>query len=121
MPTFHKSVIASALVFTVGGISLSASSQAVAQVAPPPAAATALPDVFVPGAHGYGGYTTRAAPGRSAPHYRVPAGYDADVALHPYTSGLGPCPQGATPSQGCHHPTGHPIPPSHYDRPPFDQ
>ncbi|MGA8398649.1 MAG: hypothetical protein WB697_02085 [Stellaceae bacterium] len=72
-----------------------------------PAEVTTLPDIVVPG---------RAV---TAPHYRVPAGYDADVALHPYTSGLGPCTEGAVPSQGCHHPTGHPIPPSHYNRPPF--
>lgn len=25
-------------------------------------------------------------------HYQVPAGFDANVALHPYTSGLGPWP-----------------------------
>lgn len=72
----------------------------------PAETATTLPEIVVPG---------RAAP----PHYRVPAGYDADVALHPYTSGLGPCTEGAVPSQGCHQATGHPIPPSHYDRPPF--
>ncbi len=30
-------------------------------------------------------------------HYQVPPGYDADVALHPYTSGIGPWPgPGAT-------------------------
>lgn len=84
---------------------------AVAQTAYPPpygAPATTLPEVVVPG-HG------------PSPHYRVPAGYDADVALHPYTSGLGPCTEGATPSQGCHHDTGHPIPPSHYERPPFNR
>ena len=54
-------------------------------------------------------------------HYKVPAGYDAAVAMHPYTSGLGPCTEGASPAQGCRHPTGDPIPPSHYERPPFNQ
>ena len=54
-------------------------------------------------------------------HYQVPAGYDSDVTMHPYTSGIGPCTEGASPSQGCHHPTGTPIPPSHYERPPFNQ
>jgi len=48
-------------------------------------------------------------------HYQVPPGYDADVAMHPYTSGLGPCTEGASPSQGCHHDTGKPISPSHYN------
>lgn len=52
-------------------------------------------------------------------HYRVPVGYDADVAMHPYTSNIGPCPEGAAPSQGCSHPTGTPIQPSHYDHAPF--
>jgi hypothetical protein len=83
---------------------------AIAQTAYPPpyrAPTTTLPEVVVPGR------------GTPAPHYRVPAGYDGDVALHPYTSGLGPCTQAAVPDQGCRHATGHPIPPSHYDRPPF--
>jgi len=48
-------------------------------------------------------------------HFQVPPGYDADVSMHPYTSGLGPCTEGASPSQGCHHDTGHPIQPSHYN------
>ena len=70
-------------------------------------AATTLPNIVVPGR------------GVTAPHYRVPAGYDADIALHPYTSGLGPCTPNAVPDQGCRHPESHPIPPSRYDRPPF--
>jgi len=48
-------------------------------------------------------------------HFQVPPGYDADVSMHPYTSGIGPCTEGAMPSQGCHHDTGKPIPPSHYN------
>lgn len=58
---------------------------------------------------------------RNPPHFTVPAGYDADAALHPYTSGLGPCPEGASPAQGCRHPTGNPIPPSRYERAPFNR
>jgi hypothetical protein len=54
-------------------------------------------------------------------HYKVPVGYDAAVALHPYTSGFGPCAEGASPAQGCRHPTGNPMPPSHYERSPFNQ
>jgi hypothetical protein len=54
-------------------------------------------------------------------HYTVPPGYDAMVAMHPYTSGYGVCTEGASPAQGCHHPTGTPIPPSHYERMPFMQ
>ena|SRR5665213_3554477 len=54
-------------------------------------------------------------------HYQVPPGYDSMAAMHPYTSGLGVCTEGATPAQGCHHPTGTPIPPSHYERAPFNQ
>lgn len=56
-----------------------------------------------------------------ASHYQVPPGYDRMVAMHPYTSGYGVCTEGASPSQGCHHPTGTPIPPSHYERMPFMQ
>lgn len=94
-------------------ISITATAGAVAQTAYPPpyqapdAATTTLPEVVVPG---------RAV---TSPRYRVPAGYDGDVALHPYTSGLGPCAEGAVSSQGCHNATSHPIPPSHYERPPF--
>jgi hypothetical protein len=54
-------------------------------------------------------------------HWTVPAGYDSDVAMHPYTSGIGPCTEGAAPSEGCHHPTGNPISPSRYERPPFNR
>lgn len=118
----RKSVIVGALVFTAGAIGLPASRQADAQVAPAPAPSATLPEVFVPGApdaRGYGAYTSPAIPRPNTPHYQVPAGYDADVAMHPYTSGIGPCTEGAAPSQGCHHPTGHPIEPSHYERMPF--
>jgi hypothetical protein len=33
-------------------------------------------------------------PDRPQPHFQEPPGYDSNVTLHPYTSGLGPCPQG---------------------------
>jgi hypothetical protein len=55
---------------------------------------------------------TPAAP--SPGHFEVWTGYDSDVALHPYTSGLGPCPQKVF-TAGCHAA----IAPSHYERPPF--
>jgi hypothetical protein len=54
-------------------------------------------------------------------HYQVPPGYDRMVAMHPYTSGVAVCTEGAAPAQGCHHDTGHPIPPSRYERMPFMQ
>jgi hypothetical protein len=28
------------------------------------------------------------------PHFQEPAGYDSNPLMHPYTSGIGPCPQG---------------------------
>jgi hypothetical protein len=56
----------------------------------------------------------------SAQHYKVPTGYDADVSLHPYTSGIGPCAEGASPSTGCKRPSIL-IAPSNYDRPPFNR
>src|SRR5215472_4752256 len=90
---------------TVGAFILAAASSAYpacAQIAAAPPGSVVLPDVTVQGQRGPN-------PG----HYRVPAGYDADAALHPYTSGLGPCTEGAQPSQGCRHSTGTPIQPSH--------
>jgi hypothetical protein len=98
-------VLISAVEIVAAGAQLAHPS--VAAIAPAHPAAM-LPEVFVPGNGG-----------RATPHYAVPAGYDSNVALHPYTSGLGPCTEGAVPSQGCHQATSHPIPPSHYDRPPF--
>jgi len=104
MHIFGKSVVLGAAIFAAVAVSAKADEQ-VAQGAA--AAAATLPEVVV---HP-----------RNPGHYRVPAGYDSNVALHPYTSGLGPCPEGANPSQGCHHPTGNPIPPSHYEQAPFNQ
>jgi hypothetical protein len=72
----------------------------------------------------YDPYTTGLGPRASsantvkAEHFRVWAGYDADVALHPYTSNVGPCAEGALGS-GCDRPTGKVIQPSHYERRPF--
>jgi hypothetical protein len=102
-----KSAVLGALVFTAFLSSAKADEQ-IAQGAGAAAAVT-LPGVTV------------VAPRKGAEHYAVPVGYDSNVWLHPYTSGLGPCLEGATPSQGCHHPTGNPIPPSHYERAPFNQ
>jgi hypothetical protein len=36
-------------------------------------------------------------------HYQVPPGYDANLNMHPYTSGIGPFPAGSKP-------------PSHYNK-----
>jgi hypothetical protein len=105
--------------------------QQVAQIAGAAAGAVTLPEVMVhpspqPGWY-YDPYTSGRAQRPSSlnhipfQHYNVPAGYDAAVAMHPYTSGFGPCIMGATPAQGCRHPTGDPVPPFHYERPPFNQ
>lgn len=51
-------------------------------------------------------------------HFRVWPGYDSDVALHPYTSNMGPCPEGILGS-GCSPAHGEIIKPSHYERAPF--
>ena len=72
----------------------------------------------------YDPYTTGLGPRASsantvkAEHFRVWAGYDGDVALHPYTSNVGPCAEGQN-GTGCDRPTGKVIQPSHYERPPF--
>jgi hypothetical protein len=53
-------------------------------------------------------------------HFKVPVGYDANVTMHPYTSGMGPCTEhhdlGCGPSS-----RGWVIKPSQYERPPFNQ
>lgn len=92
------------------------------------AAAIILPEIVVhPDNWSYNPYTNgrgqKASSLNRVPseHFVVPTGYDADVTMHPYTSGLGPCTEGASPSQGCRNATGKPIPPSHYERPPFNQ
>ena len=107
-----------------------AAAQQTSQITVVPKAA--LPDVVIhPGEMEYRYYTPD-VPGHGpkpgggvgnipARHFKVPAGYDDATWLHPYTSGLGPCTEGAAPAQGCRHPTGTPIAPSHYQRPPFNQ
>jgi hypothetical protein len=45
-------------------------------------------------------------------HYQVPPDFDSDAALHPYTSLLGPCPQGGPGKVAC----SDMISPSHYNR-----
>jgi hypothetical protein len=108
MLMLRKSIVIGAL--AVGTIAATSINPVKAQIAPPPGNWMTLPDVNV-----------QSRPGPNPGHYRVPAGYDADVALHPYTSGIGPCTEGAVPDQGCRHPAKTPIPPSHYEQPPFNQ
>ncbi len=50
--------------------------------------------------------------------FQVWAGYDADVSLHPYPSGIGPCTEGVN-GAGCDPLHGQIIRPSHYERAPF--
>ena len=109
MFTLPKSIVLGAVIFTAVGATILAKPAAAADpaTASPQVAAATLPEVVV----------RPNFPG----HYTVPTGYDSNVWLHPYTSGLGPCTEGASPSQGCHHDTGHPILPSHYERAPFNQ
>ncbi len=53
-------------------------------------------------------------------HFRVWPGYDADARLHPYTSNMGPCPEGFLGSGCGDQPTGgRVISPSHYERYPW--
>ena len=47
-----------------------------------------------------------------AEHYEVPPDFDSDVAAHPYTSGLGPCPHGGPGKVNC---SSDMVPPSHYN------
>ena len=55
-----------------------------------------------------------------AGRFRVWPGYDADVTLHPYTSEMRPCPEGAL-GTGCTNgaPRGKIIAPSYYEQVPF--
>lgn len=104
---FGRTFFAAGLVAAVA-VSTNAGAEQIAQSAGVAAAVT-LPGVTV------------IAPRKGGEHYTVPAGYDSNPWLHPYTSGLGPCAEGAQPSQGCHHDTGNPIPPSRYEQAPFNQ
>jgi hypothetical protein len=74
--------------------------------------AVALPDltVYAPESQPYAsGFSPRGGSANTvrAAHFHVWAGYDASVALHPYTSNIGPGPEAA------------PIQPSRYERLPF--
>jgi hypothetical protein len=104
-------------------------TQQISQTMNPPAAAT-LPEVVVrprpdPSWY-YDPYTSGHVQRPSSlnhvafRHFKVPAGYDANVAMHPYTSGMGPCTEhhdlGCGPSS-----RGWVIKPSQYERPPFNQ
>jgi hypothetical protein len=108
MAMLRKSIIIAMLL--IGGVAASTQNPATAQIVS--SSPVLLPDVNVQG---------QPAPNPNPHHYKVPVGYDSDVAMHPYTSGLGPCTEGATPSQGCRHSTGTPIPPSHYEQAPFNR
>ena len=47
-----------------------------------------------------------------ADHYEVPPDYDNNITLHPYTSGLGPCPHGGPGKVNC---SSEMVPASHYN------
>jgi hypothetical protein len=106
-------------------------TQQIAQAMGTPPAAITLPEVVVrprPQQSWYydpytGGHAQRPSSLNHIPfsHYKVPVGYDSMMEMHPYTSSLGPCTEGASPAQGCRHDTGKPISTSHYERPPFNQ
>jgi hypothetical protein len=121
-------VVASAAAAT-GNANAADQTQQISQAMSPPAA-VALPQVVVrprpdPSWY-YNPYTSGHALRSSSlnhiafQHFKVPAGYDADVAKHPYTSGLGPCTEhhdlGCGPSS-----RGYVIKPSHYEQAPFNQ
>jgi hypothetical protein len=82
--------------------------------------AITLPDVVVTPQPYARGSSPRPSSENRIPvsHFRVWLGYDSQVALHPYTSGLGPCPEGGS-GAGCEPWHGSLIKPSHYERPPF--
>jgi hypothetical protein len=74
--------------------------------------AIALPDVavYAPESQPYtSGFSPRGGSGNTvrAAHFQVWAGYDASIALHPYTSNIGPGTEAAR------------IQPSRYERAPF--
>jgi len=104
-------LVEKSLVIAAGFLAISSFDPTVAQIAPPPGSPVTLPPVTVQG---------QRVPNPNPHHYQVPAGYDSDVTLHPYTSGIGPCPEGPQPDTGCWRPTRR-IQPSHYERPPFNR
>jgi hypothetical protein len=127
MRSFTKSAALATVLLAAVGANANADEQ-VAGASITAGAAVTLPEVVVhPPQDYYDPYTSGRSQHASslnhivAPHFKVPVGYDADVTMHPYTSLLGPCTEGNQPAQGCRHPTGTPITPSHYERPPFNQ
>ena len=115
MFTLRRSIALGAVIFTAVGVITFGKPVAAADadIASPQVAATTLPEVVVrpgsqggyymaPYVNGYG-YKTQVQ------LYQVPADFDRNVALHPYTSRLGPCVDGSNPG-GCP-----PVPPSHYN------
>jgi hypothetical protein len=132
-PCHHWAIAFATVVFAAAASANADAMEQSAQVAQTSEAlaTTALPEVIVrplpPSRWYYNPYTSGRTQRPSSlnnilfQHFKVPPGYDAAVALHPYTSGLGPCTEGAQPSQGCRHPTGTPIPASRYEHSPFNQ
>jgi hypothetical protein len=90
----------------IGALCAVSACQSPAAIDPGPAQQTAS----MPTA---GAFSLRVSSGNAprADHYEVPLDFDGDVASHPYTSGLGPCPDGG---MGARCPNT--IPPSHYNR-----
>jgi hypothetical protein len=125
-------VIAASAAAATGDANAADQTQQISQIsqAMSPPAVVALPQVVVrprPDASWYydpytSGHVQRPSSLNHIPfqHFKVPAGYDADAAMHPYTSGLGPCTEhhdlGCGPSS-----RGWVIKPSHYEQSPFNQ
>lgn len=134
MSAYSKSLslaaaVAVLAVVAIGQANAANQSEQVAAISPP--AAVTLPEVTVHPQPSQGWYYDPYTSGRAVKssslnhipfsHFKVPVGYDSNMMMHPYTTGMGPCTEGASPAQGCHHDTGHPISTSHYERPPFNQ
>jgi hypothetical protein len=126
---FAAAVIAVSVVAATGNANAAEQLQQISQAMSRPAPVT-LPQVVVrprpdPSWY-YDPYTSGHAARPSSlnhiafQHFKVPAGYDSNVAMHPYTSGMGPCTEhhdlGCGPSS-----RGWVIKPSQYERPPFNQ
>lgn len=132
MSNYPSSMSLAAAVFatlgTVTSVNANAADQTqqVEQAMIPPTAVT-LPEVVVhamPPDWRYDPYTSGGTAKASSlnhipfKHFKVPVGYDADVAMHPYTSAFGPCAEGGR-GAGCEPWHGYLIKPSRYERPPF--
>jgi hypothetical protein len=112
-----KSIALAGIIFTIATAAASAEQVAATTTA---GNTVPLPEVVVHAPQPQNPYTGAyprqpSSANLPAPHFAVPAGYDTDRSMVPYTNGLGLCIDGSAPS-GCTR-----AAPSRYEQGPFNQ